>query len=202
MKRNLIIIITILLASEMITGQERQIESIEKSIPIVITFGNNAHSMPFYKPFRSDMFYPSVSIGREFDFKKGKAGELFFTLNLAWSYHKHSIREYDINATLGYRTPTLYGAYLSINMGAGLLHGFHPKAVYKSIDGEYKQIRDWGKVKPFGIYNIDLGYDFSKKTNLPACVFIRYKQMIYKYSEAFPMLNSQTQIGTKIFINK
>ena len=99
--------------------------------PIHFAFGNNIHSLPFRNILRSDPFYPSVSLGTEFNLKEGKYGKLLQMLNLGGFYQRYSARGIYLSTNTAWRFGIAYGFDSSLGIGLGYLHIFHPEAVYE-----------------------------------------------------------------------
>ena len=166
--------------------------------PLVICFGSNAHSLPFYKIIRTDIFNPAFSIGTEFSYLKRKHSEIYQSANLGGFYNKYSTRGMFINTDIAYRYTTNFGLFAGLGTGVGYLHAFHPAAIYEFDGADYQQKRDWGKPKIMIHLNLDLGYTFTKKNDFS--VFVRYKPYYFQYREGVPAINTSLQLGCRFKI--
>lgn len=174
-----------------------------KNTPIDIALGNFSVGLPFSKVL-IHKFYPIATLGTEFYYRNKKHSQIYQAVKIGGYYTKYNTSALFVNTEIGYRYILGFGLFADANLGAGYSHLFRPNAIYKSNEGEYKQIRDWGKPSLMADFSLSAGYDFSKKLNKPVSVFARYSNLIQLFYNAdIPVLPQNSfQIGTRFLINQ
>lgn len=186
-------------------GQDHETKGcwIEKH-PVDFAMGNFSVGMPFSKVFITK-FYPLATLGTEFYYRNEKHSQLYQAVRIGGYYNKANTSAVFINTEAGYRYTFGFGLFADANLGVGYSHLFSPGAVYKSnSDGEYEQVRDWGKPSFMADFSLSIGFDLSKKSRTPISVFIRYGNYIQLfYNSDIPALPQNSfQAGARFFINR
>jgi len=201
---SLAIIILIGSGCNSLFGQEVETKKWLAKHPIDFAFGNFLVGMPFSNIF-INKFYPLVTIGTEFYYRNKNKSQIYQTAKIGGYYNKYNTSSFFINTEIGYRYTFGFGLFADANLGVGYSHLFHPNAIYKPNDnGEYEQVRDWGKPSIMADYLLSIGYDFSKRLNKPASIFLRYgNYMQLFYNSDIPVLPQNSfQIGIRFFVNQ
>ena len=60
-----------------------------RKLPLVLTAGNHAVSMPFYRVLRLP-YHPAFSVGTEFTYRRGEHGQLLQTLSVGGFYNRYN----------------------------------------------------------------------------------------------------------------
>ena len=120
--------------------------------------------------------HPGFSIGTEYRYSEGKLGCIYQSLHTGYYFNKYNARGLYIQTELGYRYTADFGLFGDLTLGAGYLHSFHPKEVFKlNSQGEYEKAKDKGKPGAIILVSLGLGYDFSRKFSWPVSFFFRFQ---------------------------
>jgi hypothetical protein len=172
--------------------------------PVDFAAGNFSVGMPFSKVFIKK-FYPMITLGTEFYYRNKNHSQIFQTVRAGGYYNKYSTSAIFVNTEIGYRYTFGFGLFADANLGVGYSHLFRPGAIYKlNSDGEYEQVRDWGKSSLMADYSLSIGYDFSRLLRKPVSVFLRYGnylQLLYSKPDIPVLPQNSFQIGTRFFIH-
>jgi hypothetical protein len=172
--------------------------------PIDFATGNFSVGMPFSHIFICK-FYPMATFGTEFYYRNKKHSQIYQTARIGGYYNKYNTSALFLNTEIGYRYTFGFGLFADANLGAGYSHLFRPDAIYKlNSNGEYEQVRDWGKPSLMADFSLSVGYDFRMKLRAPVSVFLRYGSYIQLfYNSDLPALPQNSfQIGTRFFIHQ
>jgi hypothetical protein len=202
-----ILIITVLIGSKCCDLFGQNIETkkhwIEKH-PIDLALGNFSVGMPFSKIFINKI-YPLATLGTEFYYRNKEHSRIYQTVKIGGYYNKYNTSAFFVNSEIAYRYTFGFGIYADANLGVGYSHLFRPNAIYKlNSNGEYEQVRDWGKPSILANYLLSIGYDFSKRVNVPTSVFLRfgnYFQLFYNVPDIPVLPQNSFQIGARFLIN-
>jgi hypothetical protein len=197
----LFIITSILFFRQNVSGQENNWFN---KHPVDFAFGRALVSMPFTNFFKLP-FYPIVSLGTEFYYKKTKKINFFQSVRSNYYYAKYSTSAIVLNSEVGYRYLFNFGLFADGGLGLGYSHLFRPNAIFKQNDnGEYKQVRDWGTPRLMADFFMSLGYDFSRHSALPLSLYVKYgnyADILYAPDiPAFP--HNILQIGARYFFKQ
>ena len=172
--------------------------------PIDFAFGSASVGMPFTK-FSKSPFYPMVSLGTEFYYKQKEKTDFYQSARINYYNAKYSTSAIVLNSEIGFRFIFNFGLFADAGLGIGYAHLFRPNAVFKqNSNGEYEQARDWGTPRLMADFFLSAGYDFSKNSELPLCLYIKYGNYIdLLYAPDLPALpHNIFQIGARFYISK
>lgn len=175
-----------------------------KNHPIDFALGNFSVGMPFSKTF-INKYYPLATLGTEFYYRDKKSSQIYQTSKIGVYYNRYNTSAFFLNTEIAYRYIFRFGLFTDAGLGLGYSHLFHPNAIYEQDDnGVYEQVRDWGKPSLITNFSLSIGYDFSKRLNKSASVFLRYGNYIQLfYNSDIPVLpQNSIQLGTRFFIQK
>jgi hypothetical protein len=202
-----ILIITILIGNKCSSLFGQNVETKKhwlKKHPIDFAIGNFSVGMPFSKIF-INKFYPLATLGTEFYYRNKKHSQIYQTVKIGGYYNKYNTSAFFVNTEIAYRYTFGFGLFADANLGVGYSHLFRPNAIYKlNSNGEYEQVRDWGKPSIMADYLLSIGYDFSRRMNKPASIFLCYGNFIQLfYNSDIPALPQNSfQIGIRFLINQ
>jgi hypothetical protein len=182
---------------------ETKLKWIEKH-PIDFSIGNFSVGMPFSK-ILIDRFYPLTKLGTEFYYRNRRNSQILQTAKLGGYYSKHNTSAFFVNTEIVYRYTFNFGLFADANLGVGYSHLFHPNAIFKSNEnGEYEQIRDWGKPSMMANYLFSIGYNCSKRLKKNTSIFLCYGNYIQLFYNAdIPALpQNSCQLGVRFLINQ
>lgn len=175
-----------------------------RKLPLVLTVGNHAVSIPFYRVFRLP-YHPALAVGTEFTYWRGKHGQLLQTLSVGGFYNRYNATGLSAQTEFVYRYITGLGVFADASLGAGYLHTFRVRPIYQANgQGDYQPVKDWGKPSALASFNLGLGYDFSRHTDLPFALFVRYQWFAQvPYVDPLPFWpQAITGLGARFYFSK
>jgi len=175
-----------------------------RKLPLVITGGNHAVSMPFYRVLRLP-YHPALAVGTEFTYRRGKHGQLLQTLSVGGFYNRYNATGLAVQTELAYRYITDIGMFADISLGSGYLHTFRVRPIYQANgQGDYQSVKDWGKPSVLASFSLGLGYDFSRNPDRPFALFMRYQWFAQvPYVDPLPFWpQAITCVGARFYLRK
>ena len=158
-------------------AQEKPMGS-KKQFPLELSFFNHAVTMPFdgivLKPL-----HPGFSLGTEYGFTEGRLGRIYQSLHTGYYFNEYNARALFLKTGLGYRYTLGFGLFGDLSLGLGYLHSFHPVEIFaQNAQGEYERVKDHGKASVIFFLTMGMGFDFSRVTNWPVSLFLRFQPYI------------------------
>ncbi len=128
--------------------------------------------------FGETITHPGLNFGIQYSFfEKGKT-KLISNLNLGGYTHPRHHRALFLDAEAGIRRTTQFGLFSEFLLGVGYNHSWVNGNLYvRRGPDEVKKIRDKGRSHLMTSTSFGLGWDFSKKKDLPMNVFLRLKPL-------------------------
>jgi len=163
--------------------------------PLKVSIGNQVVGFPFDNLFTASN--PHFSVGTERGLNKNQKHHLFVASSLGFFRNKVIGNTFMLDIDLGYRFTHKRGMYLETSLGLGNLIQFHPRKIYKQNieDGTYKKMANKGFFASSIGLKLGIGYDFSKKSNLPIRLGIHHNAFIqttYFDVDNFPIMPQST----------
>ncbi len=163
--------------------------------PLKLSLGNHVVGFPLENLFSS--FNPHLSIGTERGINKNQKHHLFVAASLGFFRNKVIGNTLFLDLDLGYRFTHKRGLYVETSLGLGTLNQYHPRATYQqnTTDGSYKKRNNKGFFASSIALKLGIGYDFSKKSNLPVRIGIHHNAFIqttYFDVDNFPIMPQST----------
>jgi len=163
--------------------------------PLRIEIGNHVVGFPFQNSFNS--FNPNFSVGTERGLNKSQKYHLFVSTDLGFIRNKVIGNTLTFDLNLGYRYTHRAGLFFETSLGLGILDQFHPREVYTLNESEnrYEKSSDSGMFASLIGLKTGIGYDFSKKSNLPFRIGISHDFFIqapYFDVANFPIMPQST----------
>jgi hypothetical protein len=186
------------------TDVKAQETSPYRKLPLVITAGNHAVSMPFYRVLRMP-YHPALAVGTEFTYRRGNHGQLLQTLSVGGFYNRYNATGLTLQTDFAYRYLTGVGVFADVSLGAGYLHTFRVRPIYESNgQGDYQPVQDRGKPSALGSFSLGLGYDFSRQASFPFALFVRYQWFAQvPYVDPLPLWpQAITSLGFRFYFHK
>ncbi len=112
---------------------------------------------PSIKNF-SGPYHPGFSVLGERLIKARKNSNKIISVEGGFYHHKYFQNGIFLMGGINYQYPIKSKLKLSWGPRLGYLHTFSPTGKYRHINGEYKQIKDWGR--PTGLAGLALGAEY------------------------------------------
>lgn len=159
--------------------------------PLKISIGNQVVGFPFQHPFKS--FNPHFSIGTELGLNKNLKHRLLLSSSLGFIQNDIIGNAIPIDFHFNYRYTNKIGIYFQPSLGFGISKQFHPRDIYvlKPSNDGYEKKNDQGILSTIIGLKIEMGYDFSKKSNYPISIGIQHNFFIqtpYFDLDNFPIM--------------
>lgn len=147
----------LLLVSLCVAAQDKAADG-SSTYAIRLETGNQSVGFPFRGPaFAVYHFYSSIGIEKKWREKLNHSS--YQTIDVGYFHNSSSGSGYMIISNYGHRYPLLKSFYGSAEVGGGFIHLFRPNAVYElNANGQYEQVKDWGKIHPVVDFNFLVGY--------------------------------------------
>jgi hypothetical protein len=174
-----------------------------KSIPINISFLNEATAVPF-TTFWTTPIHPGLQAGTEFYYKQNQHTNLYQTVSIGYIFHQNLYKGIFIKTELGYDYKLNFGLNIKTAIGIGYLHTFSTNKEYQFKNGIYESAKDKGNSRLMSSIGAGLGYRLQKDNLNSPEIFMMYNGWAeYPYSPGFIpiMTHINTQIGAKFFLN-
>jgi hypothetical protein len=172
--------------------------------PVDFSFGSASVGMPFTNFFKSP-FYPMISAGTEFYYKRKDKFDFYQSARLNYYYAKYSTSGVVLNSEVGFRYKFNFSWFADVGLGVGYAHLFRPNAVFKLNDNdEYEQVTDWGAPRLETDFFISAGYDLSRNSKIPLSLYVKYGNYLdILYAPDISLLpHNIFQIGVRYYFIK
>jgi hypothetical protein len=156
----------------LLTGMGSTVNCQQKSQFLSITLYNHSFSSQlFTKPQNL-----SFSIEYNFGINKKVRNQWFVPIVFNFINHQYVYNAFGLSTGIRYKYNSKYGIVAGSGFTIGYLRSFDKYQRYaKNSQGKYEKAPDAGRGSLLPALNVQLGYDFSHKTNLPIELFIRYQ---------------------------
>jgi len=136
-------------------------------LPLKIAIGNHAVGFPYQNSFSA--FNPQLSVGTELALNKSQKHQIIAASSLGFIRNQVIGNTIMLDIDLGYRYLHKSGVYIETSLGLGVLDQFHPRDIYvqSEVDGTYDKVSDKGTFASLIGNKMGIGYDFSKRSELP-----------------------------------
>jgi len=188
------LLVFLLLPSFYLQAQDNSTLEYSK-FPLKVSIGNHVVGFPYEN--LTSTYNPHFSVGTERFLNKSLKHQLFLASNLGFISNRVIGNSILIDLDFGYRYAAPKGFFIDIALGSGAIDQFHPAEIYQqnSSDGSYQKVKDKGRWSSLISLKTGIGYNFSKKTNLPIAIGLThnfYIQTSYFDVENFPIMPQST----------
>ena len=113
------------------------------------------------------VLHPGLSVGIDYTLTKKKWVTVHWDSDLGGYWHKWNNTALFAKTSIGTRFP-VSSLFVDLNMGAGYMHSFPAGKIYqRSADGGVEKATNWGHAHFMPTFSVLLGWDGSRKANLP-----------------------------------
>ncbi len=127
--------------------------------------------------FKFDYFgelvlHPGLSLGIDYTLSSKKWVIVHWDTDLGGYWHRWNNTALFAKTSIGTRFP-VSSMFVDLNMGAGYMHSFPAGKIYqRSTDGGVEKASNWGHPHFMPAFSVLLGWDGSRKANLPLSIHI------------------------------
>jgi hypothetical protein len=130
----------------------------QESYPLVVSGGMQSLTVPWHTGPVSKRFNPVFIVGAEHNLKSWGGWRLYQTANVGYFQHYWWMTGLFLDTELGIGRELPFGFNTDLRLGVGYLHYFWRRKVLELEDGEYVQVRNWGKPSVMVPLSMVLGY--------------------------------------------
>ncbi len=113
------------------------------------------------------VLHPGLSLGIDYTLSSKKWVTVHWDTDLGGYWHRWNNTAIFAKTSIGTRFP-FSSMFVDLNMGAGYMHSFPAGKIYqRSADGGVEKAPNWGHPHFMPTFSVLLGWDGSRKANLP-----------------------------------
>ncbi len=118
------------------------------------------------------VLHPGLSLGIDYTLARKDWVTVHWDSDLGGYWHKWNNTALFVKTSVGTRFP-ITSLFIDLNMGAGYMHSFPAGKIYqRSAGGGVEKVTNWGHSHFMPTFSALLGWDGSRKANLPLSIHI------------------------------
>lgn len=144
----------------------------QSDLPLVLSAGTHALTVPWYPAPMSSGFNPAVMMGTDRDRGPRGRGRFFLGANLGFFRHRWWMSGVSIEPELGYGGTFSGGLHADMRIGLGYMHYFWRRESLELKEGEYVSVSSRGHPSLILPISVNLGYRGREANPLSVSPFV------------------------------